>query len=579
MLLAVIICFSSCGSFVGTVDTSNKGGQDTDTDISNPSTGEGGKFSVNVVCQGKPVVIGDSDINIEWTSTDGYSKVVAPLNSMGYAEYDGLDGNYKVALSSVPEGYIYNPNVHVATNDKKHIEIELYKKTEITTSKTGTSFVDGISIGEGYYSVTLNSDDQMVHFYYKSRYAGKFCVESWVDADDNLINPRVEIYNGSSVSGVTTHFTTKNDGGESSYYTKNFKYEQELTGPNQDFLFAIRATSKNNTYPITVNFVFQNSGELSADNSEVGLIGPMDFLVQAPGYDWSKYKPVVADTIQNGTRVLDNSMWKLWSKDEGGDDYYHLYDLEKYPETNGYGPLLFAYINRSSKFLDPITTIEYAGNNALTIYYEDKETGAIKKVNHKLAFEGLPCLVVDQTVIDPRNGMAPYMCTNDCPCYKNEEKSRPCYTIKEESLIIPYVGACPSSCTACTSNCRHLSNDAWELIVDVYRPNTKTKYVTTCAYDCVDCAITRRGCYGNCGCACDNKIRMPEQLLGYTSFTNGDGGYPVTEELKKFLQALSIQQLLFFDGAGYAETKPDYPIFAAEDAQWLFACYYYKPIK
>ncbi|MBE7085535.1 MAG: hypothetical protein E7366_00065 [Clostridiales bacterium] len=60
---------------------------------------------------------------------------------------------------------------------------------------------------------------------------------------------------------------------------------------------------------------------------------------------------------------------------------------------------------------------------------------------------------------------------------------------------------------------------------------------------------------------------------------NNDGVYPVTQEVKDFLQKFAISQLYFKDGNGWAETTAEtelgYRIYATEADQWLFACCYY----
>ncbi|MDE6001523.1 MAG: hypothetical protein K2G96_04295 [Clostridia bacterium] len=59
----------------------------------------------------------------------------------------------------------------------------------------------------------------------------------------------------------------------------------------------------------------------------------------------------------------------------------------------------------------------------------------------------------------------------------------------------------------------------------------------------------------------------------YAAYTNGDGCYPVTAELKEFLQNFAISQRYFMDGRGWAESIMGFK--ASEDSQWLFACGYY----
>lgn len=77
----------------------------------------------------------------------------------------------------------------------------------------------------------------------------------------------------------------------------------------------------------------------------------------------------------------------------------------------------------------------------------------------------------------------------------------------------------------------------------------------------------------------------------FLSKTNGDGAYPVTDELKDFLQTYAKAQSLFRDGKGYAEqsgtivgeddygnvTSEQAPGYQSdEDSQWMYACGYYR---
>lgn len=61
---------------------------------------------------------------------------------------------------------------------------------------------------------------------------------------------------------------------------------------------------------------------------------------------------------------------------------------------------------------------------------------------------------------------------------------------------------------------------------------------------------------------------------GYGAHCNGDGVYPVTDELKEFLQLYSVSQRFFNDNNGWAETEAGYS--SDEDSQWMFACGYYS---
>ena len=68
-----------------------------------------------------------------------------------------------------------------------------------------------------------------------------------------------------------------------------------------------------------------------------------------------------------------------------------------------------------------------------------------------------------------------------------------------------------------------------------------------------------------------------DMLTAYTAYTNTDGVYPVTQELKDFLMNFSIAQGYFLDGNGWVEPNKDNPngYNSSEKNQWLFPCGYY----
>ena len=80
----------------------------------------------------------------------------------------------------------------------------------------------------------------------------------------------------------------------------------------------------------------------------------------------------------------------------------------------------------------------------------------------------------------------------------------------------------------------------------------------------------------------DAITNCPEEykyVTAYAHIVNKDGAAPVTRELKEFLQKYSINQLMFMDGDGWAETGKTYggeSYESTENDQWLFACGYYE---
>lgn len=61
-------------------------------------------------------------------------------------------------------------------------------------------------------------------------------------------------------------------------------------------------------------------------------------------------------------------------------------------------------------------------------------------------------------------------------------------------------------------------------------------------------------------------------MTAYTTYCNSDGCYPVTEELRQFLQDYSVSQRLFMDGNGMAESQDGPGYNSSEADQWMFNC-------
>ena len=104
-----------------------------------------------------------------------------------------------------------------------------------------------------------------------------------------------------------------------------------------------------------------------------------------------------------------------------------------------------------------------------------------------------------------------------------------------------------------------------------------------CSGSCTCHGKVELGIYTACveGCKkCDKTCRqIPEALYGAPGYANGansDGCYPVTEEMKEFLQTFAINQSYFVDGNGSIETDVAYPMDSDEESQWLFCCGFYS---
>ena len=104
---------------------------------------------------GQPFIPGTA-IDVYWN--DGYDIHVAPIGSDGVARIDGLDGDYRVVLSTTPSGYAYDPNGYKATNNSRNVVIEIY---DLNPVLGGNSVEDIKKVDStGVYSVTITEPGQ-----------------------------------------------------------------------------------------------------------------------------------------------------------------------------------------------------------------------------------------------------------------------------------------------------------------------------------------------------------------------------------------------------------------------------------
>ncbi len=484
-LLLALLCLS-CGEFseaVGIITTTSQLAQGD-----SPSSDEESKFTVKLIYEGAPFVP-ESETYAHWT--DGFSFYNAKINEKGEASVKGLDGDFRVTLSQIPEGYSYNPNIYKATNKQKDVVIELYKLKP--TKGEGEEPYQSIPIDEtGMYQATITNEDDIVYYEFNPKTNGVYSVVSWVDTVENNINPMCDVYNGTVAFKVYSR--TIDDGGDCAQFTKNFRHEVKITDDEigNVFTFGVKATSKDGKYPIKVNFAVQLDGGFKRNEVNATWIVPKEKFKQTPEYDKSIYKFVGCETLDRGNYIFDASLYGL-NEDDG---YYHVYN-----EQSGKfdGPILYAYISSATRFIEKsFTTIEDDGNKALTVSNGTE--------NYKLFIEGFYSVA--------RKG---YFCTTDCVG---------CHSPGEACAEVGKACTVSMNCQKCTQNCRPCPDNA----------------------------------YGS---------------SGYASFTNSDGVYAVTPELKEFLEKFSASQFLFFDGNGWVETNPSIKVDAKEDAEWLFACGYY----
>ena len=538
LVLATLFLLSACvGEYEGpTVPGGSGGGGGGGGDdfvppvMNNDPTDD---FTVTLTADGQPYSP-RMDMFVYWS--DGFSVHTAKVDKDGVARIDGLDGDYRVTLSAVPNEYTYDPNSNIATNDDRNIVVELYTLNML--SGGGTGIYDCLHFRKtGVYSAVIDSADDAIYFQYAPESSGTYTIESWIDTTADNINPYIDVYGGSSQ--FKYYIKTTNDGGAVGSYTINFIHTVQIAAENISsggqavYTFAIKADSKNNKYPITITFAVKRDGEFelpsyggsnsASNNMAIPEFDFSDFNVADHEYG-SEYKIMNPEYHLSGkTYVLDEKRFKLWEKKHGGDGFYHVYDTVKYAETDGYGPILYAYITEPCRFIDrPFNMIEYRASGEII----NAALSAGGK-NYKHLIEGYTKLATFGNI---NNGS--YYCSSDCTCHD---------------------ASVTTSDWVCAAK-RVEKTDA--------NGNTVVSYVK-----CEKCMPDCRPC--------------PEELIdfeGYQAYCNSDGLVPVTPELKEFLAAYCKKEMFFNDGRGTYETQlVDGKQFqAAGMSGWLFACAYYE---
>ncbi len=518
ILLALIFLLCACEEYKPAVDQPHNrpGNTESESESVAGDEAEGYTFTVQLVDETGAAFIPAADAGVKVKWSDGYSVYESTVDATGKASVEGLDGDYTVTVDPVPDGYAYNPNIYSATNDRRDLTVQLHPL--IPTEGRGDQRYQSIEITElGVYCVELTSETQEVFFQFSPKVNGEYIAESWVDTTADMVNPIAKYY-GANISYKEYRFT-QDDGGVEGKYTRNFLLDFAIASENISengaaaFTFGIMAGQKAGEYPVKVYFSIERKNDYELTHANGTIMIPEEELVQQPDYPGYTFVGAESEETYLGRKVFDGSRFQLWAREDGGDGYYHLYDPTLYADTDGYGPILYAKISQARRFTEqPFTTIEYAGNKALTVSNGDE--------NYKLFIEGFDYLNYETLSLDPANGKAPYFCTLDCPCRENGT----CDSV----AITGSVGACYDGCEHCTDNCNTLPE----------------------------------GGIGH---------------KGYGEYTNSDGCYAVTAELKDFLLKFSVSQRYFFDGNGWVETHESISVFASDEDQWLFACGYYVP--
>lgn len=335
--LAVTLC--ACGSFSPPIMLPDSPIAGDDPNAQPPAVEEEDDdvFSVSLECNGHPFYPSQT-LYAQWTGKEG--TYIAEFDPLGVAKISGLDGEYRVTLSALPAGYTYDPNKYTVDNSAMDVTIEILV-IEAEIDRIDTTLYECQTISRvGTYRATFASKNHTIYLEYTPWSEGKYTIESWADTTANSINPILVVYGGNSEFKFNPR--TINSGGSSSTFTKNFKYEVQLTRNEVGNLWTLElsADAIDNQYPVTVDFTITRTGEMEEPDSQYRRVPPTGPFNIGEGRD----EPIGTFTYIYGDDKILNEDNVIFNEEDG---YYHVYD----PATKTMGGLLYVKINADSEIL------------------------------------------------------------------------------------------------------------------------------------------------------------------------------------------------------------------------------------
>ncbi len=265
IFLCCIFLFSFSLFFVGCFETENVGEEGSFSQGDSSKGGEEGEeeegfFTVKLnMTNGAPVSsMGDvTQITAVWTDLRNTTRYEASFNRKGVATSREADGEYRVSLSGLPEEYTYDPNAYQSTNHKKTVTVDIYEWESMPWSESGAGEQDSppTVLQMGVYRFVFERANQSFYFWWNTSFSNKTIVKSLVDVTvENQIQPVLTYYSNINYLDANKPITS---GGSYSAYTKNFRYEMELSG-SQSVGFGVSIEAKPNTqFPVTLDVLIE----------------------------------------------------------------------------------------------------------------------------------------------------------------------------------------------------------------------------------------------------------------------------------------------------------------------------------
>lgn len=599
LLLALLTLLSACGTYKPALRPTDTGEHESESELPTeaPPTRPEIPFTVELVCEGAPFVP-EEPIYAQWN--DGYSFHNAEIDEQGKASVTGLDGDYRVTLSKLPSGYAYNPNVYTATNDFRHVTIELYPLNQLKVRNT--SLYKCISIKTtGFYHIQVEEPDDEIHFEFAPRKSGTYTVESMIDVTANDVNPYANYY-GANAYYKRLEKTVDGGGGEG-VYTKNFKMDVRIademisTGGQVVFTFSLEADSRSGQYPIDLYFAIALDGDYSLSHIESDFVLPTEPVQLQREYS-DAFTFQNAEIAHMGGWLFDATRYKLWERGTG-------MDLVRTGAAAGNTPAEQLSGTYTMQFMDLTRKITFTpeqagatrGHVEVVEYKTAQPDTVLVKREFAYAYENGAVVLEQLFGFGELDYAVAFTMENGVLKFGSGDGYYHLYDAEHDTygpILYAYINASFRFYDSPLTMIEYAGNKAltisngtenYKLFIEGFSALLHDPAGDSGPYFCTtDCPCRLDAtCVGACTedckkCGPDCR-RCPEEgfhVTGYGQRCNSDGVHAVTQELKDFLQKFSISQSLFRDGNGFVETYPARQIYAAEDDQWLFACGFYE---
>ncbi len=253
-------------------------------------------------------------ISVIWTAKEGVEEYQAKLNSKGEASVYGPDGEYKVTLSGLPDGYTYDPNAYVADSARKrNLNVDLYPIREPAGGDGGLPDQQYKINSTGAYRFVFENAADHYYFSFGAAFSGKMSFESLLDITENKVSPLFYDANTTFFYKEEVHKLITG-GGESNTYTKNFYYEYDLSN-SQSKLFKIGVeVLEEEVFPVTIDVLIQKAGEFSQPGIALEEVPAPKNLPQSPEGEGGTFVLLANDF----KKVLDDNQVEL------RDGYYYV---------------------------------------------------------------------------------------------------------------------------------------------------------------------------------------------------------------------------------------------------------------